>query len=330
VIHPRNNDNYSSIDYISSGGAASVEKVYRNDDPNTIYARKEFINKDKSKYDPSSKLFRNFLEETQNLLEHTFEGHHDKVHLVPIVDAYWTCRDENLVFRPRFFIVLQYYDETLGNLLRSIKRGEKRKSLRDMATIVLSLTRCVWVLHRSGHSAHSDIKPDNCAVREDLTVCLLDVGGLVPHGNRPRWTTERYCDPDITITGATSDTDKFALGLVMRDCIQVVCEQFPDEKIPKSLSEWTLKACHVGNRDRFKSPDEMYFALESILKSWDELIVDESNILFIDNLPEDTSVLISNQANNEGDEPMLALGRGDDSSWENIHTDEIMSSSNSQ
>ncbi|KAL0484881.1 hypothetical protein AKO1_003648 [Acrasis kona] len=194
IIHflsrPRDHDEYVSCGPInntkSKGSSGKVERVFRRSDVNktTPLARKHFLNKGKE--------LKHLLMEAQNVIENSLEHYSGSKNCLKFVDAYWTNNNN----KPEYFLVLNDCGTPLSELLlQTLKKEVGCKTLKDYVVIILGLCSNVSLIHQISGCGHGDLKPNNCTVRDDLSACVIDFGGISPFRTTGRLDNKRMDGP---------------------------------------------------------------------------------------------------------------------------------------
>ncbi|KAL1851762.1 hypothetical protein VTK73DRAFT_9333 [Phialemonium thermophilum] len=105
-------------------------------------------------------------------------------------------------------ITLEYKKN--GNLRDYLARHPDQTLLQRMQWCVQA-TEGLYVLHRS-KVVHSDLRPDNLLVADDLTLCIIDFSGSAVEGAQSLVAESRGYFLPRADWETTPDTDRFALG----------------------------------------------------------------------------------------------------------------------
>ncbi|WP_428912082.1 protein kinase domain-containing protein [Niallia sp. Krafla_26] len=136
---------------------------------------------------------------------------------------------------------------------------------------------------------HADIKPANIMVRDGKTLLIdFNISRDADQSTIIGGTT-RYLAPDVHEIGAKPSLDTFSLGIVLYELLSNGEYPFEDSMpdlgdspkllrefrptVSEALSQWVEKACQPYHNDRFKTPQEMLEALDTIESYYSEIKV---------------------------------------------------------
>ena len=181
-------------------------------------------------------------------------------HVVPILEL---CETENAIY-----LVMPYYAR--GSLAMRLRESGPL-DVGETVTLATQIARGLDELHGRG-IIHRDVKPSNVLLDEDGTAALADFG-LARAADSTRLTedgqvlgTVHYLAPElIEGRGATCESDVYALGCVLYECIAGE-PPFADAVRPAEIgfAHLTIPSPDVCER-RANVPEDVSLALRSAL-----------------------------------------------------------------
>lgn len=186
-------------------------------------------------------------------------------------------------------------DYVSGGTLADLMKNKKKLEIPRITNILLQLCRGLQAIH-DAEIVHNDLKPENILINAEGRIHIADFGISTtgpehePSAERQIIGSMNYLSPEL-ISKGTSDyrSDIYALGVIAYQlitgklpfqgknvleslCARVRFDPTPPErirsKVPKSLSNLTLKAMQ-------RNPDRRYQSVKDVMQDLQKL-VDES------------------------------------------------------
>ncbi|WP_227395571.1 Stk1 family PASTA domain-containing Ser/Thr kinase [Jeotgalibacillus aurantiacus] len=270
MIGKRLNDRYKIIRTIGSGGMANVYLAH-----DMILNRDVAVKMLRLDYVGDGDMLKRFQREAQSA---TSLAH-------PNIVSMYDVGDED----DYYYLVMEYVE---GMTLKEYIKEFSPVSLDDAVKIMSQLTSAISHAHHNG-IIHRDIKPQNILIDRDGTVKITDFGIAMALSATAMTQTNsvmgtvHYLSPEQARGGtASKKSDIYSLGIVMYEmitgrlpfegesAISIALKHLQSElphpssyisNLPQSVENVILKSTAKDEFYRYRSADEMYDDLKTVL-----------------------------------------------------------------